>query len=110
MTLSWSAPTFSLSAPIRLVRYFKGLLDQTEPPFDMVQPLLNPLEALIHFVKPLVDPIEPLVDLVPPPVAAGQAGSGSPRLLLGGAGLLEGIVDFDQHRAHACQLWLPTAS
>ena len=77
------------------------LIDEVEPALDMVQPLFDALEALVDLVEPLIDPLEPLVDLVPPLVAAGEARGRGTRLLFGGAGLLEGVVDLDQHRAHA---------
>jgi len=100
MTFASSATSFSSSAVTRLGQGFEHLFHEALPALEIVQPLLDMLEPLVDRVQPLAGPLKSLIDLVPPLVAAGEAGGRGARLLLGGAGLLERVVDLDQHRAH----------
>jgi hypothetical protein len=97
---------FERAEPLR--EPLKRLLDQVEPVLEIAQPLLDAAQPPLDVVQPALDAIESFtgaselqVDLIPALVAPREAGGRSPRLLLGGAGLLEGVVDLDQHRAHA---------
>ena len=71
------------------------------------EPLLDERgDTFFERAHPALDVVQPLLDLIKAMAPDGEAGGRSTRLLFGGAGLLERVVNLDQHRAHAPILWL----